>query len=286
MRIQVTQLRLSFSGAQTWLTCRQKWYWNYDQNIKRKETSRALQVGGIVHELLHKFYIQEDLPTDLEAYIQQEHPENQGPESAMVAKEALTLVLGYLNQYSNDPLTVISSEMKIEVPREEPESGQIYNIYVIIDSVVRTQDQRLWRMEHKTTARMDNYYLSGLRAGLQGGIYHYCLNKTMPEPVVGTIYNMLVKTKIPQYARMPVLMESKLAERAIQTFDGVARQIFLGDIFPDAGSCFSFNRECQYLPLCNAIGHPEQLERIKKSFYQDYYPTEGETKEGGDTDSG
>lgn len=285
MKIEVEQLRLSFSGASSWASCRQRWWWNYSTNIKRKGASRALQVGSIVHDLLHRYYMGEDLPKDLEEYIQTQYPDNQGNESLLIAQEAYSLLLGYINQYQDDPLKIISSEMKIEVERTEPETGRKYSIYGIIDACARTKDNRLWRFEHKTAARIDSYYLSGLRSGLQGGIYHYLLNQTMPEPVVGTIYNMLVKTKIPQYQRMPVLMQTTLAKRALQTFDGIARQIFQGDIFPDAGSCFSFNRECDYLPLCNIWEGKmtPQVERIINSFYQEYYPTNDSAKEGGES---
>lgn len=242
-----------------------------------------MQVGSIVHDLLHRYYMGESLPQDLEQYIQDKYPHNQGNESVLVAQEAYRLLLGYIEQYQEDPLTIISSEMKIEVDRQEPETGRWYTIYGIIDACARTKDNRLWRFEHKTASRIDTYYLSGLRSGLQGGIYHYLLNQTMPEPVVGTIYNMLVKTKIPQFQRMPVFMQQTLADRALQTFDGIARQIFQGDIFPDAGSCFSYNRECDYLPLCN-IWKGEwtpQIQRIVDSFYEDYYPTSESAKEGG-----
>ena len=154
---------------------------------------------------------------------------------------------------------------------------------MIVDAVARDQQARLWRFEHKTAAKMDSYYLNGLRGGLQGGIYHWGLNQTMPEPVVGTIYNMLIKTKVPQYPRMPVMMQTGLADRAVQTFDGIARQIFLGDIYPNANACYQFNRECDYLPLCAQWKGEmtEQLQRTISSFYQEYRPTEkgGETEE-------
>lgn len=274
MLIPTNNLRLSYSGAGTWTACRMKWYWNYIQNIRRKTTGRALQVGAIVHDLLHRYYMGEDLPKDLEAYIQEHYPANEGLLSAEVAYEALTLVNGYVTKYASDPLKIISSEMQIELVREEPQTGLPYTIYMIVDAVARDSQDRLWRFEHKTSSRMDSYYLNGLRGGLQGGIYHWGLNKTMPEPVIGTIYNMLVKTKIPNYQRMPVMMQNTLAERAVQTFDGIARQIFIGDIYPNANSCFEYNRECDYLPLCNqwkgVIDAPTK--RIMNSFYQEYKP--------------
>jgi len=241
-------------------------------------------VGSIVHELMHRYYMGEDLPEDLEAYVLQKYPNNAQENillSADIAREALLLFAGYIQAHKGDKMDVISSEMQIELERKEPLSGRPYSIYMIVDAVARDEQKRLWRMEHKTTARMDSYYLNGLRGGLQGGIYHWGLNQTMPEPVVGTIYNMLIKTKIPQYPRMPVMMQATLAERSVQTFDGVARQIFLGDVYPNSDACFEYNRECDYLPLCNIWKGEitEQIHRIMDSFYQPYKPKGGEPEE-------
>ena len=281
MHIKTSELRLSYSGANTWTSCRMKWYWNYVQNIRKKRISHALQVGGIVHDLIHRYYMGENIPSDMEEYIQERYPANVGPESLLVANEAMTLVSGYIQRYAAEPLEVISSEMKIELTRIEPTTKQEYNIYAIVDVVARDQQKRLWRVEHKTASRMDTFYLNGLRGGLQGGIYHYALNQTMPEPVVGTIYNMIIKTKVPNYQRMPVLMQNTLAERAIQTFDGVARQIFSGDIYPDANACFAYNHECDYLPLCNIFKGEvnDQVQRVIDSFFQEYKPRSEEKGE-------
>jgi hypothetical protein len=283
--VPMGELRLSFSGAQSWLSCRQRWYFSYKENIRRKEVSYPLQVGKVLHELVHQYYMGEltgEVLEHLDEYVIGQYPDQPHALSVEVAVEAGTLLQGYLLKFDDDPLTVISSEMKIESHREEPQTQWPYKIYGIIDAVCRTKDQRLWRLEHKTAAKMDTFYLKGLRSGLQGGIYHYLLNKTMPEPIVGTIYNMFVKTKVPQYERMPVMMQEQLAQRALSTFDGVARQIYRGDVFMDAGSCFSYNRECDYLPLCNQWkGEWDEItNRIKGSFFQARQSREEEEKKG------
>lgn len=266
-------LRLSFSGASTWLSCRRKWYFNYKENLVGKETSRALEVGAVTHYLLHKWFLEEITLEDIQNLNEtliEFYPDMPPQEAVSIAMECSQYLLGYIDKYQNDPIKVISSEMKIESEVIEPKTLKPYRIYGIIDAVCRTPDQRLWRLEHKTAGSIDSFYLNGLRNGLQGGIYHYLLNKTMPEPVVGTIYNMIVKTKIPKYERMPVFMESILAARALATFHGIARDIFLGDIYPNADACFSYNRNCTYLPLCNAWKGQwdKNTLRIKESFFK------------------
>lgn len=246
-------LRLSASGVGAWRFCPKYWHWSYVEKIVPRKTSGPLQVGSITHKLLHLYYTGklsfEDFK-DLRETVAKAYPENAPNISIDVAVEAGQLVLGYLEKYRQDPLTVISSEMQLSVKRKEPLTGFEYEIYGIVDAVCRTADSRLWRLEHKTTAKMDSAYLGGLRQGLQGGIYWYLLNELMPEPVVGTVYNLLVKTKVPQFSRAPVLMQERIATRALNTFDGVVRDILNGNIYYDAGACYSF-RECDYLPLCN-----------------------------------
>ena len=247
------RLRLSASGVGAWRMCPQYWSWNYEANLVQKTSSRPLQVGSLTHVLIHKYYMNElnlEDFQDLTALVQKIYPGNDKNMSIDVAVETGRLVLGYLTQYQKDPLTIISSEMQLSVIRKEPITGYEYEVYGIVDAVCRTPDNRLWRLEHKTTAQMDSIYLGGLRQGLQGGIYHYLLNELMPEPIVGTIYNLLVKTKIPQYSRAPVLMQDRIAQRALSTFDGVVREILRHDIYQDAGACYSWY-ECPYLPLCN-----------------------------------
>jgi hypothetical protein len=277
------ELRLSHNGARTWLTCRQRWYWVYVENLKAKRVSQGLMVGKVTHDLLHSLYtgkLSIDDVANLDERVASMYDITHD-QAVDIAKEAAGYLIGYMDKYKDDPINVESSEVKIEIPRVEPKTGKEYKLYGIIDAVGRTRDNRLWRLEHKTAARMDTYYLNGLRAGLQGGIYHYLLNETYPEPIVGTIYNMIIKTKIPQYERMPVLMESTLAERSLRTFDGCARGIFEGDIYPDAGSCFSFNRECDFLTLCQAWKGEwnERTLRIKEGFYEPYTKGGEETKQ-------
>lgn len=266
-------IKLSTSGAKTWLTCRMKWYWQYEQDLAAKKQAPPLQIGKVVHDLRHKYYTGELQLKDLEnldTYVSRMYPSLSPEEAYDIAYESAKYINGYIQKYEDDPLTFISSEMILELPRKEPQTGIEYTIHMIIDAIARTRDGRLWRDELKTTARMDSFYLSGLRGGLQGGIYHWGLCNVMPEPIAGTIYNIIVKTKVPQYERMPVLIQKSIADRALETFDGVVRDIISHDVYKNCDQCFAYNRQCDFIPLCNTWQGEwnDKTLRIKDSFFE------------------
>lgn len=253
--------RLSPTRVGNFLTCRMKYYWTYEEELTPKDKSIPLQVGDITHLLRHK-YITNNLNlgdiTNLEEMIREKYPNNTLEVSEEVTEQALKLIKCYINKASEMVITNVSSEMHVEVEEEE------FFIYGRIDGLGRTQDQKLWRTETKTTARMDSLYLSGLKSGLQSGIYHYLLNKVLKEEIHGTIFELLVKTKTPYCELALVPISKPIMERALKAFEGVARSIKRGDFYPNPVKCVDYNRECDFIHLCN---HPKQLEQIKQTFY-------------------
>lgn len=255
------KLRISASRCTTYLHCPKKYFWTYEEHLKAKSTgARPLFVGSLVHRLIHQYNTGK---LNLEALGQYDKivtklfPEVQSqPEAVSIASEALTLFSGYITNFANDPLEVVSSEVHLEVDRGP------YILYTRVDALVRPQDGKLWRGEHKTTAKTDNAYLKGLKRGIQAGIADLVLEEVMPERVVGTIYNLLVKTKVPQYYRSPVLTEKNLREMT----ESMLHHVFTGITekrFGCSMNCFVYNRECEYLTLCK-----HDSPQIRESFYE------------------
>lgn len=249
--------RLSFSRTSTFLHCRKRYDWIYNQGLILKKKPLPLQVGDIVHQLFHLNY-QDKLPQleKLNEWVQQLYPDNEEKVSLDVAIQAANLFVGYLRKYEDDPLTLVSSEVHLEF-----DTGP-YILYGKIDGLVRTKDERLWRLERKTTSAMDSFFLNGLKTSLQAGIYDYLLEKTFDEVPYGTIYDILVKTKVPQYGRNPLPRNRRIMERALQTLEGVCRDLKRKEFYPSC-ECFTYSRECDYSILCN-FDSPD----ARESFYQ------------------
>lgn len=252
------KLRLSYSKASTFLHCRQEYVWIYEEMLSPKRKAFPLQIGDIVHQLFHLQYegkLTPNIVGNMEQFVREVYPDNTDQETFQVAYEALNLFSGYLAFWSNDPITVTSSEVHLEY--EMPD----FILYGRIDALGRMGNSKLWKIERKTTKTEDSALLNGFRKGLQGGVYDFLLTHCLEERVQGTIYDLLIKTKVPKYKRNPVMLNRKRMDRAIKCMEGVARDIKRGDFYPTC-DCFTYNRECDYAPLCN-FDSPE----VRQNFF-------------------
>lgn len=223
------------------------------------ETSRPLQIGAITHLLIHHYNVQTLDLTDLDGIIemvQDKYPDEERYIIHDIVELSITLLKAYVRKAEEKAIIVVASEMHVET--EEPD----FFIYGRVDGLGRTQDGRLWRRETKTTSKMDSLFLSGLKTGLQSGIYHHLLQQTLKEDIHGTIFELLVKTKTPYCELAPVPVNKLVIDRSLETFRGVARSIARGDFYPSS-RCAGYNRECDYFALCN---HP--TEKTKQAFYK------------------
>ena len=268
------KLQLSTSRIQSYLHCPKKYWWTYLQNLVPKVTARPLKVGGVVHDLLEKYNkgeLTQSFLNNLLGWVAERYPDVENPEEALdIAAEAANLVLGYLRTYEDDPFEIVSPEVHLELERKD------YILYTRLDNLCRGRDGRLWRGEYKTTGRLDSAYLSGLKGGLQSGIAQIILKEVMPERVTGTVYSLLVKTKVPSYHRMPVPLESGLIPRTEECIKGVVRGIKEGLFYPSM-QCYPYNRECEYLPLCK-----HDSEATREAFYterKEYLPKQEKSEE-------
>jgi hypothetical protein len=253
------KLKLSYSQATTFLICHKKWWWVYDQDLtSKKEKKPALQLGDVVHRLLDKYYRFELDTSDISAldkYVQKLYPQNSDEESITTARIAATLFYGYIKQFEEDDLRVVSPEMHLE-----KDFGD-FSLYSRLDAVCLTPDDREWRMEHKTTSRMDSYYLNGLRKGLQTGIALWLYEDLVNPKVAGTVFNMLIKTKVPSYPRSPILKERWVINLAKEAVRGIVRDIKRRDFYPSA-NCSLYNEECEFAALCR-----NDTPQIRETFY-------------------
>lgn len=253
------KLRLSTSRVQTYLHCPRSYYWNYIENLSPIAKSIPLQVGDfthIFHQKKAEGQLTEEFVSNLKDYVQEKYPGNSEEETLQVAYESLNLYSGFMTKYKEDIFLIESPEVNLEL-----DMGN-FLLYTRLDSLLRDQSGRLWRGELKTTARMDSAYLSGLKGGLQAGISYLVAKEVLPERIYGTVYDIIVKTKVPQYERTQILAEKNLLDMTLGCVTGVANDILSEKFYPSM-QCFYYNRECEYLPLCK-----NDSEVTRKTFYE------------------
>ncbi len=256
------KLRLSYSRLTTYMTCHKMYYWTYIENlIPAGPTDIPLQVGGTVHEL-RDLWVSGKLdttlmkdPEEFKKFIQDLYPEGSQDNLGEVAFDSYRLFKLYMEE--NQDVKHVASETHLEWDDGE----KIW--YTRLDGLVRTEDNRLWREELKTTGRMDSAYLSGLRGGLQAGMAYTIMKNVMPEAVTGTFYVLLVKTKIAQHHRMFIPAERQLYDMTEKCVNGIYQGI-KNEIWYPSMNCFFYNRECKYLPLCK-----NDSPQIRKDFYKE-----------------
>lgn len=272
-------LRLSPTKVGKFLHCRMAYYWNYECNLRPKQTSKALQIGGVVHYLSHLYQTDTLTPAliaNLPNHVREVYKDE--PNAVEVALEAARLFRGFLHECDDGKLKFISSELPMMY--EIPEWDVL--LYGKPDAWARTEDQRLWKYETKTAGRIDQAYLSGLRRGLQSSFYDFLSEKLLKEKVAGTIHNLIVKTKIPQYHRTFSLRSNDAVDRMLKCVEGVAFDIHVcmdtKRWYPSC-KCFDFNRECEYKVLCE-----HDSKRAREEFFEPYHEVVGEEEEGNDAE--
>lgn len=254
------KLRLSFTKVSTFLKCRTRYKWVYVDNLVPKEKAWAPSVGIAVHHLL--FLNNRGVLTtmsfeDILKEVGSEFPNLESDKLNDLVLEAGTLVEGYLKTLEGNEIRIVSPEVHLEKEYDK------YILYARLDGICQTPDTRKWRLEYKTTARTDSVYLKGLRRGLQTGISHLLAEDLLDEPLSGTVFSLLVKTKVPQFPWMPYTKERWVIDYARQCCDGVARSIEHGDFYPSL-DCSYGAFDCDYKPLCSSGGS----EQVKEAFYK------------------
>jgi len=264
------KLKLSHTKIQTWMHCRQKYVWIYHENLAPLTKSHALKLGDIVHQLLHFWAAKEWSLEDIQDYnkvknlVQEVYQNDDEDYCLRCASEASTLVSGWINAYGNDPVYhLIPGETTLE-----HDMGQ-YILTGRTDAWARDESDLLWRVEYKTAARIDKNYLSGLTTGLQGSIYDYLTETLFNETLQGTMYNMLIKTKIPKFERAMTRCNRKAIDRMLEAVEGTYRSIQRGDFYKSA-RCYSYGNECPYKVLCE-----HDSPGARKAFFTHYKPEKG-----------
>jgi hypothetical protein len=237
----------SYSQLDTYMRCHKKWWWEYKVGLTRKSKAYPLQVGIVTHIILDLYTQDKLLPGHLNSLpdaLRELFPDNDPEELDICASECSRLFVGYMNKWGEDTdIKIVSPEMHLKW--EGPE----FNLYARMDALAEDSIGR-WRLERKTTSRMDSAFLGGMQRGLQTAIAHFIINKIMPEMKVrGSLFDLIAKTKVPQYSRTMVPIPPWKIDYALQVVQGCHEDIMNERFYPSL-DCEKYNKECEHAILC------------------------------------
>ena len=254
------KIRLSYSKAMSFLGCKFKYNLIYNEGIRLKGKSYALQLGDVTHQMLQeintgKFILNHNIERLNLPELADRYLHDQSETARLAVYEAYKLILGYQDKYKDSNYKVISSEVIMEA------DFGICTLYTRLDGITQIGND-YWRHEYKTTAKIDKAYLQGLKKGLQTGIAHIILKEVTKVKFRGSIFDLIVKTKVPQYERNPIIVQTGLLKRTEQTITGIITDIKAGNFYP-SGQCF----RCDFEPLCTAESK-DQYNEVLKNFFE------------------
>jgi CRISPR/Cas system-associated exonuclease Cas4 (RecB family) len=144
---------LSHSKMQAFKVCRRRYYWEYEYGIRPEVTPTALRMGTALHDALDRLKKGGTLQQALVAI--DAHYAVAAGQSEYERSTVVTLVCHYAEHWHEEPVQVIASELRFELPILNPETGRGCKHHILtgfIDAIVQLPGGRTVVMEHKTTS--------------------------------------------------------------------------------------------------------------------------------------
>ncbi len=195
-------------------------YWYFHERDKSSDVVEigpkpvSLELGALFHAMLAGHYIgscaagkyAESYPTALELI---NRIVNLGGDAAICA-EAERLYIAYFNHYGN-PVNEGFKPLAIELP------AGVEGVHTCRFDMLAEINGQTWIVEHKTASRetrdvLESWWLDG---EIIGEVYGYKLSglEKVYGPLAGVLVNVVIKTNVPKFRRMEVVIPDNLLER-------------------------------------------------------------------------
>ncbi|MBI1374518.1 MAG: hypothetical protein GC159_17510 [Phycisphaera sp.] len=199
---------LTYSALNTFRNCPRKYKHRYVDHIRRPQRPDALAFGSVIHGALERWYTLSP-STDPTArlfstldYIDGDF-NNRAADPVQRHQHHLARAMfeGYAARYPKEEFEVVEVEKEFLCPIRNPDTGRVSQTFVMAgkaDGIVKLNGE-LYLLEHKTASVLDSNYLDKLWTDTQIALYSHCLRE-LGYPIVGVIYNVLLKTRLQQKA--------------------------------------------------------------------------------------
>jgi hypothetical protein len=175
------QIRLSATSIADFLSCPNKFRLKYLAGIAPVAEADSLRTGSAYHKC-HEIYSNTNDPTQVVAYLNQRYevcpPGKDLDDWGRERETVFSLFSCYLDYWKSEPLTVVSSEQKFELPLIHPMTGMAIPADQVvltgrIDKIVEHKGKQCV-LELKTTSdsvESDSDYWRAWRTSIQASMY-------------------------------------------------------------------------------------------------------------------
>jgi hypothetical protein len=263
---------LNQSRVQTFLRCHRKYGWQYVEQLVPDRPTYHLSTGTAVHAALAavkagKATPEESVQIALETF-KDLLPKRKlpGDDEIIAENEEIiqAMVPAYFEHYKHDPEPWKPIGIEVAGRVEVGEGTGVFLVFRT-DALVIWR-KMLWLVDHKTAKKLDPRDLMKYEMDIQPTAYAYGITKLFAQQgrnmrVSGVIINVLVKTKVPQFAREQYTRtDDELAEFE-REFVEIARDMKTRHLRVQAGEnwkdvfykntneCFSYGT-CWFRDLC------------------------------------
>ena len=244
------------SDIRSFMKCRLQWRWSspLGLHLEPKAPNLFFFLGHLIHDALEVYHsgntddLMEAISISKAYNWERVMADQEGVWDFEVEKYAGQMVLAedmFYNYslwikeknlegapYADSNLEYISTETNWEIPAITPKGRKSPRIYFAgrFDGLVRRVDTgELWLFETKTSQNPTGLIRS-LQNDNQATMYMMAANVIMDEPVVGVLYNIILKRspKMPKELKSGRLSENKRAGTTYELFMETARQTHVG----------------------------------------------------------
>lgn len=268
------QLHVSVSQVKAWLRCPRAFEFRYVQGIVPEFKAIALALGSAIHEALATYYqgvMVHHRPPALDEVVQSfrdawriestgavplQLTDDDEPEDH-VDKAVSMLALFHRQAATAEPMVVEAVESPFEVSIFDPKTGEVLDesLVGVFDLVINEDGHRVI-VEHKSSGK--KYTQAQLIEDLQPSAYSLAAQE-LGWGDVGIRYQVLTKTKSPQFQVENVVRGPSEEKDFLLTAFGVLRAVDAGVSFPiRSWAC----RSCPYQAACDKASRPARPLRV------------------------
>ena len=248
-------LHLSYSQIRTFLSCPQKYFYQYVVGLEWAATPSAMVLGSAVHNAVAKFYrilkeSGEQIPVEsmheeLEEHITAESAGGRISFKSGENRESLmtcgnNLITEFRNTIAPKRIIAVEEPFMARIPGSQYALAGVYDLIEMDGSVPVL-------VELKTSAQRWN--LQRIRDDLQSAVYTYAMREMGYESGV-VRFDVLVKNKAPKFQQLWVTKEDEDIARMLSVIYGVMEAIDRGAFFRNPSwQC----RDCPFHRTCENL---------------------------------